>query len=166
MYVKGVKLLALEYITFLEGTTDHIFWHTAHSLIIHCSESLDLTILTAHTFIIHCFDQLGLPILTKTTFFLICLVWSQSLRHSISRFLNRVFSQLDLFSIGSFLNRIFSQSDLFSIGSFWGRHHQLDDSLVGQLTTIVYIQITNIHVYLQTYTRHTYTHIHTYHIRE
>ena len=86
--------------------------------IIHCSEQLDLTILTAHTFIIHCFDQLGLPILTKTTFFLICLVWSQSLRHSISRFLNRVFSQLDLFSIRSFLNSIFSQSDLFSIGSF------------------------------------------------
>ena len=87
--------------------------------IIHCSEQLDLTILTAHTFIIHCFDQLGLPILTKTKLFLICSsVWSQTLRHSISRFLNRVFSQSGLFSIGSFLNLVFSQSGLFSIGSF------------------------------------------------
>ena len=118
----NIKLLALEYVTFLEVTTDHIFWHTAHSLIIHCSESLDLTILTAHTFIIHCFDQLGLPILTKTKLFLICSsVWSQTLRHSISRFLNRVFSQSGLFSIWSFLNRVFSQSCLFSIGSFLNR---------------------------------------------
>ena len=90
--------------------------------IIHCSEQLDLTILTAHTFIIHCFDQLGLPILTKTKLFLICSsVWSQTLRHSISRFLNRVFSQSGLFSIGSFLNLVFSQSGLFSIGSFLNR---------------------------------------------
>ena len=114
--------------------------------------------MTAHSFIIHCFDQLGLPFLTKTTLFLICSsVWSQTLRHSISRFLNQIFSQFDLFSIrsflnsifsqfdlfsiGSFLNRIFSQSDLFSIESFWGRHRQLDDSLVGQLTRVEGIKL-------------------------
>ena len=61
-------------------------------------------------------------------------VFSQSGLFSIGSFLNRVFSQSGLFSIWSFLNRVFSQSGLFSIESFWGRHRQLDDSLVGQLT--------------------------------
>ena len=61
-------------------------------------------------------------------------IFSQLERFSIESFLNRIFSQSDLFSIGSFLNQIFSQSDLFSIESFWGSHHQLDDSLVQQLT--------------------------------
>ena len=126
--VKGVKLLALEYKTissriyYLFRRNHRPYFLTHSPFLIHCSEPLDLTILTAHTFIIHCFDQLDLPILTKTTLFLICSsVWSQTLRHSISRFLNRVFSQSDLFSIGSFLNRVFSQSGLFSIGSFLNR---------------------------------------------
>ena len=55
--------------------------------------------------------------------------------------LNLQVSQSGLFSIGSFLNLVFSQSGLFSIESFWGRHRQLDDSLVGQLTRIIPIEI-------------------------
>ena len=86
------------------------------------------------------------------------LVFSQSRNVSIEAILNRIFSQLDLFSVGEILNRILSQSDLGSIGSWlnsilaqfdlgsigsWlnsilrGRHPQLDDSLVGQLTNFV-----------------------------
>ena len=52
---------------------------------------------------------------------------TQSPRFPFWSFLNLDLSQLKQFSIGSFLNRIFFQ--------IRGRHHQLDDSLVGQLTT-------------------------------
>ena len=82
---------------------------------IHRSDPLDFTILTAPSFIIDYCDHL--------------------VRFSIGAILNWIFSQMEFFSIGSFLNLIFSQLDLFSIESFWGRHRQLDDSLVGQLTS-------------------------------
>ena len=39
------------------------------------------------------------------------------------------------FSISVFLNLCISQLVFFSISAIWGRHRQLDDSLVGQLTT-------------------------------
>ena len=83
-------------------------------------------------------------------FLSIWAVWSQSSHHSIfafhdlciSRsvffsicaFLNLCFSQLVLFSISVFLNLCDSQLVFFSIKAVWGRHRQLDDSLVGQLT--------------------------------
>ena len=98
----------------------------SHYIIIHCSHPLDLTILTAPPF---CYNWLLWSfgaILNR--------IFSQSDLFSIGSFLNLVFSQSGLFSILSFLNLVFSQSGLFSIESFWGRHRQLDDSLVGQLT--------------------------------
>ena len=41
----------------------------------------------------------------------------QKIGPKCSSFLNRIFSQSDLFSIGSFLNRIFSQLDLFGVAT-------------------------------------------------
>ena len=60
---------------------------------------------------------------------------SQSVRFSISVFLNLCDSQLVFFSICAILNLCDSQLVFFSIKAVWGRHRQLDDSLVGQLTT-------------------------------
>ena len=44
-------------------------------------------------------------------------------------------SQMEHFSNGAILKWSNSQIEHFSNGAIWGRHHQLDDSLVGQLTT-------------------------------
>ena len=41
---------------------------------------------------------------------------------------------MEHFSNGAILKSNISQMEQFSNGAFWGRHHQLDDSLVGQLT--------------------------------
>ena len=43
-------------------------------------------------------------------------------------------SQMEHFSNGAILKWSNSQIEHFSNGAIWGRHHQLDDSLVGQLT--------------------------------
>ena len=43
-------------------------------------------------------------------------------------------SQMERFSNGAILKWSNSQMEQFSNGAIWGRHHQLDDSLVGQLT--------------------------------
>ena len=43
-------------------------------------------------------------------------------------------SQMERFSNGAILKWSDSQMEQFSNGAIWGRHHQLDDSLVGQLT--------------------------------
>ena len=114
----------------------------SHYIIIHCSDPLDLTILTAPPFcynwLLWSFGAILNRIFSQSGLFSIGSflnrIFSQSGLFSIGSFLNRVFSQSGLFSIWSFLNRVFSQSGLFSIESFWGRHRQLDDSLVGQLT--------------------------------
>ena len=42
---------------------------------------------------------------------------------------------MEQFSNGAILKWSDSQMEQFSNGAIWGRHHQLDDSLVGQLTT-------------------------------
>ena len=60
---------------------------------------------------------------------------SQSVLFSISVFLNLCDSQLVFFSICAILNLCNSQLVFFSIKAVWGRHRQLDDSLVGQLTS-------------------------------
>ena len=44
------------------------------------------------------------------------------------------YDQIEHFSNGAFLKWSNSQIEHFSNGAFLGRHHQLDDSLVGQLT--------------------------------
>ena len=41
---------------------------------------------------------------------------------------------MEHFSNGAILKWSNSQIQHFSNGAIWGRHHQLDDSLVGQLT--------------------------------
>ena len=61
---------------------------------------------------------------------------------SISVFLNLCDSQLVFFSICAILNLCNSQLVFFSIKAVWGRHRQLDDSLVGQLTSPVSDQST------------------------
>ena len=61
---------------------------------------------------------------------------SHSVLFSISVFLNLCDSQLVFFSICAILNLCNSQLVFFSIKAVWGRHRQLDDSLVGQLTNI------------------------------
>ena len=43
-------------------------------------------------------------------------------------------SQMEQFSNGAILKWSDSQMEQFSNGAIWGRHHQLDDNLVGQLT--------------------------------
>ena len=43
---------------------------------------------------------------------------------------------MEHFSIGAILKWSNSQMEQFSNSAFWGRHHQLDDSLVGQLTIL------------------------------
>ena len=65
---------------------------------------------------------------------------SQSVLFSISVFLNLCDSQLVFFSICAILNLCNSQLVFFSIKAIWGRHRQLDDSLVGQLTSTEGIQ--------------------------
>ena len=60
---------------------------------------------------------------------------SQLVLFSISVFLNLCDSQLVFFSICAILNLCNSQLVFFSIKAIWARHRQLDDSLVGQLTT-------------------------------
>ena len=60
---------------------------------------------------------------------------SQLVLFSISVFLNLCDSQLVFFSICAILNLCNSQLVFFSIKAVWGRHRQLDDSLVGQLTS-------------------------------
>ena len=45
-------------------------------------------------------------------------------------------SQMEHFSNGAILKWSNSQIEHFSNGAIWGRHHQLDDSLVGQLTRV------------------------------
>ena len=49
-------------------------------------------------------------------------------------------SQMEHFSNGAILKWSNSQIEHFSNGAIWGRHHQLDDSLVGQLTNAKHIQ--------------------------
>ena len=53
-------------------------------------------------------------------------------------------SQMEHFSNGAILKSNISQMEQFSNGAFWGRHHQLDDSLVGQLTRLDVIHRENI----------------------
>ena len=48
-------------------------------------------------------------------------------------------SQMEHFSNGAILKWSNSQMEHFSNGANWGRHHQLDDSLVGQLTNLTYV---------------------------
>ena len=48
-------------------------------------------------------------------------------------------SQMEHFSNGAILKWSNSQIEHFSNGAIWGRHHQLDDSLVGQLTIVNHI---------------------------
>ena len=43
---------------------------------------------------------------------------------------------MEHFSNGAFLEWSNSQIKHFSNGAIWGRHHQLDDSLVGRLTKL------------------------------
>ena len=43
---------------------------------------------------------------------------------------------MEHFSNEAILKSNISQMEQFSNEAFWGRHHQLDDSLVGQLTSI------------------------------
>ena len=50
---------------------------------------------------------------------------------------------MEHFSNGAFLKWSNSQIEHFSNGAIWGRHHQLDDSLVGQLTTF---QLFEFHI--------------------
>ena len=64
------------------------------------------------------------------------LKWSNS---QMERFSNGAIlkwsnSQMEQFSNGAILKWSDSQMEQFSNGAIWGRHHQLDDSLVGQLT--------------------------------
>ena len=65
------------------------------------------------------------------------LEWSNSqIKHfSNGAFLKWSNSQIEHFSNGAFLKWSNSQIEHFSNGAIWGRHHQLDDSLVGQLTS-------------------------------
>ena len=63
---------------------------------------------------------------------------SQYVFFSISVFLNLCDSQLVFFSICAILNLCNSQLVFFSIKAIWARHHQLDDSLVGQLTSVIW----------------------------
>ena len=57
-------------------------------------------------------------------------------------FLKWSISQMEQFSNGAILKWSDSQIEQFSNGAIWGRHHQLDDSLVGQLTTFRLIIIS------------------------
>ena len=62
----------------------------------------------------------------------------------MEHFSNRAFlkwsnSQIEHFSNGAFLKWSNSQIEHFSNGAIWGRHHQLDDSLVGQLTSYLLV---------------------------
>ena len=50
-------------------------------------------------------------------------------------------SQMEQFSNGAILKWSDSQMEQFSNGAIWGRHHQLDDSLVGQLTIVGNTQV-------------------------
>ena len=60
-------------------------------------------------------------------------------------------SQMERFSNGAILKWSNSQMEQFSNGAIWGRHHQLDDSLAGQLTT-------NYHTwYLSFFFTHTFS---------
>merc|ERR1712208_247373 len=65
------------------------------------------------------------------------LKWSisQMERFSNGAFLKWSNSQRERFSNGAILKWSNSQMEQFSNGAIWGRHHQLDDSLVGQLTS-------------------------------
>ena len=63
----------------------------------------------------------------------------------MKQFSNRTFlkwsiSQMEQFSNGAILKWSNSQIKHFSNGANWGRHHQLDDSLVGQLTREEWVQ--------------------------
>ena len=48
-------------------------------------------------------------------------------------------SQMEHFSNEAILKWSNSQIKHFSNGAIWGRHHQLDDSLVGQLTSVLLV---------------------------
>ena len=54
---------------------------------------------------------------------------------------------MEHFSNGAILKSNISQMEQFSNGAFWGRHHQLDDSLVGQLTIEYVLQLTGIYLH-------------------
>merc|ERR1712012_773935 len=64
------------------------------------------------------------------------LKWSNSqIKHfSNGAILKSNISQMEHFSNGAILKWSNSQIEPFSNGAIWGRHHQLNDSLVGQLT--------------------------------
>ena len=59
---------------------------------------------------------------------------SQMEHFSNGAFLKWSNSQMEQFSNGAILKWSNSQMEQFSNRAIWGRHHQLDDSLVGQLT--------------------------------
>ena len=70
----------------------------------------------------------------------------------MKQFSNRTFlkwsiSQMEQFSNGAILKWSNSHIEHFSNGAFWGRHHQLDDSLVGQLTIEYVLQLTGIYLH-------------------
>ena len=48
---------------------------------------------------------------------------------------------MEQFSNGAILKWSDSQMEQFSNGAIWGRYHQLDDSLVGQLTNTAVIEV-------------------------
>jgi len=51
---------------------------------------------------------------------------------------------MEQFSNGAILKWSDSQMEQFSNGAIWGRHHQLDDSLVGQLTRFFVIEFPSL----------------------
>ena len=83
---------------------------------------------------------LNLTILIEIAAFSKCIIClhphvSQMEHFSNGAILKSNISQMEHFSNGAILKSNISQMGQFSNGAFWGRHHQLDDSLVGQLTS-------------------------------
>ena len=77
---------------------------------------------------IHIWDFLTL--LIEIAAFSECRICLHPHVSQIEHFSNRAFLKSSISQIEHFSNM-----EQFSNGAFWGRHHQLDDSLVGQLTT-------------------------------
>ena len=67
-------------------------------------------------------------------------------------FLKWSISQIEHFSNGAILKSNISQMEQFSNGAFWGRHHQLDDSLVGQLTSWLVVVLRRLYLATQLFT--------------
>ena len=77
---------------------------------------------------------------------------SQIQHFSNSTFLKWSNSQIEHFSNGAILKWSNSQIEHFSKSAIWVRHHQLDDSLVGQLTTPLKSFTKYMRCYLEKYT--------------